>query len=183
MSGFLENGVKAIEAVTRRCGFIGAGLIILLIASMDYEVLMRYLFNAPTFWAYEVGYMLMGTSFLLTIAFAMITRSHVRVDFLYGKYSAKGRATVDFIGYAVFLLPMVVWTATGLWNFMVQAYAIGEQSGQSAWNPVVWPFRVSFVAGFTLFAMQIIAEIFKCLLVLSGNQDRVTKDKYSEDGA
>ncbi|MBL6927778.1 MAG: TRAP transporter small permease subunit [Rhodospirillales bacterium] len=161
-------------------GFLGAGLIVILIAAMDYEVLMRYAFGAPTYWAYEVGYMLMGTSFLFTIAFAIITRSHVRVDFLYGKYSIKGRATVDFIGYAFFLLPMIAWTAYGLWNFMAQAYGVGETSGQSAWNPVIWPFRVSFGIGFSLFALQIVAEIFKCLLILTGHEDRVTRDKYSE---
>lgn len=183
MTELLQIGVRMIEAVTRPFGLLGAWLIVILILAMDFEVLMRYAFGAPTAWAYEVGYMLMGTSFLLTIAFAMITRSHVRVDFLYGRYGAKGRALLDVVGYGLFLLPIVAWTTYGVWNYMLDAYNLGERSGQSAWNPVIWPFRTMFVLGLALFTLQIVAEILKCLLVLSGYQGRMTRDKYADDEA
>jgi len=181
MIRLLQIGVRMIEAVTRRFGLLGAWLVVVLIVAMDYEVLMRYAFQAPTAWAYEVGYMLMGTSFLLTIAFAMVTRSHVRVDFLYGRYSAKGRALLDFVGYTFFLLPIVAWTTYGVWGYMLDAYGLGERSGQSAWNPVIWPFRTMFVLGFALFTLQIVAEILKCLLVLSGYEGQMTRDKYADE--
>ena len=39
----------------------------------------------------------------------------------------------------------------------------GERSGESIWNPVVWPARLSFFVGFILFALQILAEVLKSL--------------------
>jgi TRAP-type mannitol/chloroaromatic compound transport system permease small subunit len=158
--------IEGIERLTCACGRIGAALVLLLIFAMSYEVVMRYAFAAPTMWAYEIATLLMGTSFLVTIAYAMVTQSHVRVDFLYARAGARGKALIDLAGYGVFLLPLALWMTWGLWNYLVQAYASGETTGQSAWNPVVWPFRIAYVAGFALFSLQIVAEILRCVLVL-----------------
>jgi TRAP-type mannitol/chloroaromatic compound transport system permease small subunit len=158
--------IEGIERLTCACGRIGAALVLLLIFAMSYEVVMRYAFDAPTMWAYEIATILMGTSFLVTIAYAMVTQSHVRVDFLYARAGARGQALIDLAGYVVFLLPLALWMTWGLWNYLVQAYASGETTGQSAWNPVVWPFRAAYVAGFALFSLQIVAEILRCALVL-----------------
>lgn len=162
----MRRAIRLIEGLSCGFGRVGAILVLLLIAAMSYEVVMRYLFHAPTMWAYEVAAMLMGTSFLVTIAYAMVTQSHVRVDFLYARAGARGRASIDLAGYLVFLLPLALWMTWGLWSYLAQAYASGETTGQSAWNPVVWPFRVAYVAGFVLFALQIGAEIMRCILVL-----------------
>src|SRR5919106_13516 len=160
--------IGLIERISCAFGRIGAGLVLVLILAMSYEVVMRYVLNAPTMWAYEVAAMLMGTSFLVTIAYAMVTRSHVRVDFLYARASVRCRALIDLVGYAGLLLPVALWMTWALWSYLGQAYASGETTGQSAWNPVVWPFRVAYVAGFVLFTWQIAAEIMRCILALRG---------------
>lgn len=159
--------INTIEKITRWAGWLGAGITVPLILAMVYEVVARYVFNAPTYWAYELGYMMMGTGLMLGIAYAMQTDSHVRVDFFYSSLSSRSRAIVDLIGYAI-LLPMILWVCYGLWDYLLRAYAHGETSGESAWNPVVWPFRAFFIAGFVLFAMQIFAEILKSLNILTG---------------
>ena len=160
--------VRAIEWLTRLFGLIGAWLAALLILAMVYEVLSRYLLGAPTFWAYEVGYMLMGASFMFGIAHALQLRRHIRVDFLYDNLSPKQQAAIDLAGFVLLLLPVVCWTTWGLGGYFHDAYRLGEVSGESAWNPVVWPFRLTFVAGFAIFALQILAEIIKCGYVLTG---------------
>ena len=38
------------------------------------------LFNAPTQWAYEVGYMMMGTHALLGMAYTLREGGHIRID-------------------------------------------------------------------------------------------------------
>jgi TRAP-type mannitol/chloroaromatic compound transport system permease small subunit len=167
----MRIAIDLIERISCAFGRIGAGLILVLILAMSYEVVMRYVFNAPTMWAYEVAAMLMGTSFLVTIAYAMVTRSHVRVDFLYARVATRGRAVIDLVGYAGFLLPVALWMTWALWSYLAQAYASGETTGQSAWNPVVWPFRVAYVTGFVLFALQIAAEIMRCILMLRGQEE------------
>jgi TRAP-type mannitol/chloroaromatic compound transport system permease small subunit len=166
----MRIAIGLIERISCAFGRIGAALVLALILAMSYEVVMRYAFNAPTMWAYEIAAILMGTSFLVTIAYAMVTRSHVRVDFLYARAGVRSRALIDLVGYAAFLLPVALWMTWALWGYLGQAYASGETTGQSAWNPVVWPFRVAYVTGFVLFTLQIAAEIMRCILVLRGQE-------------
>ena len=51
-----------------------------LILATVYDVGARYLFNAPTQWAYEVGYMMMGAHALLGMAYTLREGGHIRID-------------------------------------------------------------------------------------------------------
>jgi|TARA_B100000959_G_scaffold79069_2_gene84119 TRAP-type mannitol/chloroaromatic compound transport system permease small subunit len=160
--------IRSLEWLIRLFGYIAAWLVAPLIVAMVWEVFSRYVFSAPTLWAFEIAYMLMGASLMLGIAYTLQLRRHIRVDFLYDMLPAKKQAVIDVVGYVFFLLPVVLWMTWGLWDYLAYAYVNGEVSGESAWNPVVWPLRVAFVAGFILFALQIVVEIIKCVYVLGG---------------
>ena len=164
----IERLIKGIESFSTFIGYIGGWVIAPLIASMVYEVLARHLFSAPTFWAYEIGYMLAGTCYLFGMAYCMKHKGHVRVDFLYDQIGPKPRALVDIIGYVVLLLPGLIWLTYGLYGYALEAYISKEQSGESAWNPLIWPFRAIWVFAFIALTLQTIAEVLKSIRVLLG---------------
>ena len=132
-------------------GLIGGWIIVALILAMVYEVISRYFLNAPTKWAFEMAYMLMGTSFMFGMAWCLQMRRHIRVDFVYDHVSPRHRAIIDVVGFLL-LLPMLLWLCAGLWDYFHQAYRVDEESGESAWNPIIWPFKYTFVMGFVLAA-------------------------------
>ena len=166
--GDIWKFIRPIEAIVRFFGWFAACLVPLLAVLITYEVISRYAFKAPTYWAFEISYMLMGTAFLLSIGFCLQLRKHIRVDFLYDQLSMKKRATIDLVGYMVFLLPMLVYCSWGLWVYFLEAYKVNEISGESAWNPIIWPFKFTFTFGFYLLGIQTVVEICKCVLVLMG---------------
>jgi TRAP-type mannitol/chloroaromatic compound transport system permease small subunit len=159
--------IHVTEYFCRFFGWIGAWIIIVLIVTMVYEVIARYFFDSPTQWAFEMGYMLMGTSFMLGLAVCMQMRRHIRVDFVYDNVGPKGRAIIDLVGY-FFLIPMLLWLTAGLFEYFQAAYNVDETSGESAWNPIIWPFKFAFVMGMSMLLMQTIAEIVKDIMTLSG---------------
>ena len=156
---------RLIDRVSIAAGQLTAWLLVPLIAASVYEVAARYLFKAPTIWAYEIGYMVMGSHALLGIAYTLQAGGHVRIDALSSRFSASTRATIDLLGYLV-LLPIVIWLTFGLWGYWREAFISGEGSGQSAWNPRIWPFRLVFFAAFTLFVLQVVAEILRSIQVI-----------------
>lgn len=160
--------IKKIERVTILSGLAAATLIPVLAILITYEVISRYAFRAPTSWAFEVSYMLMGISLMLGIAWCTFARKHIRVDFLYDNLAPKGKATVDLLGFVFLLLPILIWVSWALFVYFLEAYKVNEVSGESAWNPIIWPFKFSFAFGFYLFTMQTIAETIKCALTLTG---------------
>ena len=157
--------VRVIERLAGGVGIVGALLIVPLILATCYEVFARYAFDAPTIWAYEVGYMLTGSHFLLGMAYALRAGAHIRIDIFTGRFSPKVRATIDLVCYAV-VWPLLIWLTLALARHFWNGYVSNEKSGQSALNAAVWPFRIVFLVAFALLALQVLAEIIKTARVL-----------------
>ncbi len=159
--------LKFLDLISGTTGAVVAWLVIPLIAASCYEVFSRYVLGAPTLWAFEVGYMVMGTHFLIGLAYTLREDAHVRVDLLYARLSRKTQALVDAFTYVVLLLPFAGWLAFGFWEKVLRAYASHERSGMSAFNPVIWPFRLVMCAAFALLALQALAQLIRCYLTLT----------------
>jgi len=148
---------KAIDGLSKLAAIIGAGLMLPLIGSLNYEIVSRYFYNKPTAWAYEMSYMFMGSMFLLGMAYTLKVRQHVNVDILYNAFSRRGRGLADFIGLTVLLIATASMSYV-LFDHAWEAYEFQETSGASGWNPVIWPFRAVWFVGFLVLALQTAAE-------------------------
>ena len=153
--------VGAIDRVSGGVGMAGAVLVVPLGIVMVYEVVLRFAFNLPTFWAYELSWMLTGAHFALGIALVTRRQEHIRVDFIYAIMPPRVRAGLDLAVTALLVLPMVGWIGFSLAAYAHRSYVLGEVSVQSGWDPLVWPVRTVVAAGFLFFALQLVAEIVK----------------------
>ena len=170
--------IHAIERVSRWCGGLAALLVFVLVVLMLYDVFMRYVFNAPTLWGFEVGTWTMGAAFVLSIGYALATDAHVRVDLLYGPRSRWILSIVDLI-FLPLLLVVAAWLTWGLWGYFSDGWRTGERSGGSAWNPKVWPFRLVLLVGFAAFTLQIVASILKTIARLrTGGPTEISTDGH-----
>jgi len=161
--------LRAIERISGVSGETTAWLVVPLILATTYDVIARYAFNAPTEWAYEVGYMVMGAHALLGMAYTLREGGHIRIDAFTQRFSQTTKAIVDLLGYLI-VLPCLCWVTWALWQYWFGALRSGELSGQSAWNPVIWPFRLIFFIAFVLLVLQIIAEVMKAVMYLAGRR-------------
>ena len=162
--------LRLIERISGASGEITAWLVAPLIVATVYDVAARYILNAPTQWAYEVGYMMMGAHALLGMAYTLREGSHIRIDAFTQRFSQTTKAVIDLIGYVFFVLPCLTWISWGLWVYWTKALRSNELSGQSAWNPVIWPFKLIFFVAFVLLTLQIVGEIIKAILYLQGKR-------------
>jgi TRAP-type mannitol/chloroaromatic compound transport system permease small subunit len=160
--------LRWLDRVSGTAGAMAAWLVIPLIAASCYEVFSRYVLNQPTLWAYEVGYIVMGTHFLIGLAYTLREGEHVRVDLIYRHVSRKARALIDAFTYVVLLLPLCVWLSIGMAQKVARAYETQERTGMSAFNPVIWPFRAVMLAAFVLLGLQALAQLIRCYQVLAG---------------
>ena len=158
----MDSLIRNIERLTGSVGILASFALIPLVLATCYEVFARYVFGMPTIWAYEIGYFLTGTHFLLAMAYTLKSDEHIRIDIFSGHFSRRTRAIIDLLGYAV-TLPTMIWLSYALWLHLAQGYLRNERSGQSAMNLPVWPFRVVFFVAFTLLALQILAEVIKAV--------------------
>ncbi|MBT5301033.1 MAG: TRAP transporter small permease [Tateyamaria sp.] len=74
---------RAVDKLAVFIGRVTMMLIVLLTGVMLYEVVLRYVFEAPTLWANEMSLWLAGFVFLCAGLYAMQQRSHIRIVLLY----------------------------------------------------------------------------------------------------
>lgn len=162
--------LNTIETLSLWSGRIAAMLLLPLVFAMVYEVLSRYLFDAPTQWAFEVSYMLMGTIFLLGLSYCLRNDAHVNVDFMHAHLPRRVVALIDSLAFLA-MTGLLLWLILTLYDGVLRTYGTGEGSGLSAWNPKVWPFRVVYTIGFALFTLQMAGKALRALRALFGKPD------------
>ena len=160
---------QALDAITRVVGRVTAWLIIPMVGSLVYEVFARYVFDAPTVWAYDMTYMLYGTFFMLGSAWTLQRGGHIRTDSFYANWSPRRKAIVDAACYVLFYLPaMVVFLKLGA-EYFWKSFQQNERIVTSPWLPIVWPFKFVMPVTAALLIIQGISELIKCMRVILGS--------------
>jgi TRAP-type mannitol/chloroaromatic compound transport system permease small subunit len=167
----LRSLTTVIDRLSSAVGLAAALLVLPLCGVMVWEVGARYLFDLPTFWAYEFSWMITGAHFALGMALVTRKRIHVRVDFLQDRFPPRVKAGIDAAAMGLLVLPMGAAVSWALLDAAAESWRIGEVSGESAWNPEVWPLRFSVAIGFALFTLQVLSETIKLARTALGRGD------------
>jgi TRAP-type mannitol/chloroaromatic compound transport system permease small subunit len=160
-SAGLISMVRRIDKFTDFTGTAIAWLNVPLVLAVSYEVLARYLFNAPTIWSFDVTYMLYGTIFMLGAAYALHKGAHIRTDFFFEKWSVRTKGVIDSVAYLVFFFPSILLFGWVGWTEGFYAFQIGETSEQTPWRPILWPFKMVVPLACLLLLVQGISETIK----------------------
>ena len=152
-----------IDSLNRWAGRLAAWIVPLLILELVYDTCARYMFNAPTEWSYDVSYMLYGAIFMLGAGYTLQKDKHVRIETFYEKASVRTRAIIDAAGYLLFFFPVMialVWYGTG---FALKSWKMLEVSGDSMWQPPIYPFKTLLPVAALLLLLQGLAQFVRCL--------------------
>ncbi|MGI9570233.1 MAG: TRAP transporter small permease subunit, partial [Desulfobulbia bacterium] len=119
---------SVIESVINVVGKITSILLLLMIFNVFYDVIMRYFFRNSSVGMQEMEWHLFSIIILFGVSVALKDEGHVRVDFLYEKYSARKKAMINILGTLFFLLPLALLVATGSVGFVMDSFSINEIS-------------------------------------------------------
>jgi len=114
--------------VVNSVGYITGVLLVLMILNVAYDVMMRYVFHNSSIGMQEVEWHLFAVIILFGTGYTLKHDAHVRVDFLYDRFSSKTKAVINILGTVFFLLPLALLIAYGSIDFVVDAYTTSEIS-------------------------------------------------------
>jgi TRAP-type mannitol/chloroaromatic compound transport system permease small subunit len=169
--------IRIIDTFTDLTGTIVAWLSIPLVLGVAYEVIARYLFNAPTVWAFDATYMLYAALFMLGAAYALHKGAHIRTDFFWENFSPRTKGLIDSISYIVFFFPSL--TVLGIVGYIEASYAfqINETSEQTPWRPILWPFKFIIPLACLLLLIQGFSEFLKSFYMARTGVELEHKEK------
>jgi len=153
--------IRGIDWVTDRSGKVLAWLCFPLILALVYEVTARYLFKAPTEWAYDVTYMLYGTIFMLGAAFTLLKKAHIRTDLFYNKWTPRTQGLIDTVMYLLLYFPGIIFFLVAGWDYAAHSWVTGEHTSLSPWRPIIYPFKAVIPVTAFLLLVQGVSELLK----------------------
>ncbi len=128
---------KIIDVLGNLCSL----LMILMILNVFYDVIMRYFFNDVSIGMQELEWHLFAAMFMFGIAYTLKEDAHVRVDIFYDAMSQRKQAFINIFGALVFALPITLLIGYYSIDYTMDAYTMGEGSGDPGGLPHRWIVR------------------------------------------
>lgn len=145
------------------------------------NAIVRKIFSTSSNSLLEIQWYLFAGVFLLGAGYGFLKNSHVRIDFLSSRFSARTRNWVDIAGIVAVLFPFCIIIIKLSWPLFVQALESGEMS-QNAGGLIRWPVYSLVPLGFALLMLQGVSELIKRLAFLTGNgPDAMSGDDAKSD--
>lgn len=157
----LERVMSGVDKLTEWAAKGAIWLIVPLIATVVYEVISRYVFNAPTIWHFEISRMMAGVIFFFTSAWIMVRRRHVRVDIIYERFSPRIQAIIDVFFTLILVFPLWGLSIPYFIEWAGNSWKIGEVSSDSAWRIAIYPIKTVGVIGIILLVLAVLVSFIR----------------------
>jgi len=151
----------AVDTINAWVGKYFGFLIVPLVVLVTMEVILRYVFNKPTIWAWDVNVQLLGALGALGAGFALLHRGHVEIDLIAVRLSPRAKAILDVITALLFFfgIGVILWkTALGAWTSL-----LAREVYSSFFRPPIYPLKIIIVVGVFLLLLQGIAKFLRDL--------------------
>lgn len=158
---------RLIDQITTWVGKLTMWLILITTLISAGNAIVRKIFNVSSNGLLEIQWYLFAAVFLMGAGYGFLKNSHVRIDFIATKLSARTRNWIDLIGIIAVLLPFCALSIVLSWPLFTNALVTGEMS-QNAGGLIRWPAYALIPLGFSLLALQGVSELIKRIAYLTG---------------
>lgn len=160
----LENAVGILERIAEYTGRGIRFLLIPLILIVVYEVVSRYIFKTPTLWAWDLSRQFTGAIIILAGGYTLLSDSHIRVDIVVQRFSARNKARIEMLTFAflAFVCIIMIWQGID-----TAAYSFGiRERMETTFAPPIYPLKILIPLGFFLMLLQGVARFLRNFIFL-----------------
>ena len=150
---------KTVHKIELYCVHVSAFLMGLLAIAVFYDVLARYLFNAPTIWANEISTYILQFIVFFSFGFLQLEGKHLRVTFLIERLQGSARKRLEVLS-AILILPYALVLVVYGYKFTVHAYQLKLASPTLLAVPLWIPYSFILVGG-VLLALAAVCSVIK----------------------
>jgi TRAP-type mannitol/chloroaromatic compound transport system permease small subunit len=158
---------SAIDLLNEKIGYVCNFLVLAACIVSAGNAMIRYAFSYSSNGWLELQWYMFAILVMFGASYTFKRNEHVRVEIFYLFLTERGQLWLDMIGTLFFLIPSCLLLAYLSWPFFMQAYSVGEMSG-NAGGLVRWPIKFVIPAGFVLLALQGVSEVIKRIAALKG---------------
>jgi len=158
---WLRFAVRRIDSFSEISAKAIRWFVLIIMSITAYDVVMRYFFNAPTVWAYELAGLLLGPLWLVGGAYVLLHGGHVRLDILYRRLAPRSQAIVDLVTFTLLFFYCGLILKYGI-DFFWFSF-IRDEHSLTMWGPPIWPLKLFIPIGAALILLQGISKYIRDL--------------------
>jgi TRAP-type mannitol/chloroaromatic compound transport system permease small subunit len=162
----MNKYIKFADSLSAWVGKAFAWLTMLMAFGVGYEVIVRYVFNAPTAWALDVSFIMYGSLFMMGGAYTLSKNGHVRGDFIYRTWDPVVQARLELTLYFIFFFPGIIALILAGWKYAARSWGYMEESVNSPAGIPIYQYKSIIVAAGILLFFQGIAQAMRCLICI-----------------
>ena len=149
-----------VDHLSRFSGLAVAQLYLVCAVVTVWEVVARYVFNAPTQWAFEVVMVLCAMAWMISAGYVTLKKRHIGITVFYVMASDRTRWWLDLFAYLAAVVALYLLAIASL-PIALQAIDYGETFG-SAWDsPKPQLLKMLMLVGACLYLLQILVQLWR----------------------
>ena len=160
-----------IDAIGRFASNSASLLFLPLTLIASFEVVMRYVFNSPTTWAWDVNVQLFCLIVVFGAANLFFNKGHVSMDIFVDRLFSGETRRVLSLCLLVFLIIVIAILAWETGQFAWRSFIIRERTSTLLRVPI-YPLKIAMFCGVTLLWLQVISVFLRQLLTYCSGEDK-----------
>jgi TRAP-type C4-dicarboxylate transport system permease small subunit len=152
------------EGISRVGAVIGGAMLLIASILICIDITTRYLFTWTLGGADELSGYALAISSAWGFSAALLTRSHIRIDTVYVRVSARLRAALDLLSLAtfIFFFSLITWYA---WGVLKQSWVSDSHSLSEIQMPLIVPQGL-WVMGLAFFVLVSLLQFARAVRAL-----------------
>ncbi len=159
---------RLIDPLLVRIGEAASWLWLLLLLIIVGNVILRYVFGEGRIELEEIQWHIYSVGFLLGLAYAFQSDSHIRVDVVSERLQPRTRAWLELYCLLLGLLPFIALFLIHGLPFVQQSWALGEVSQAPGGLPFRWLIKAVLPLSFALLLLAVWSRVTRVWLYLFG---------------
>lgn len=150
----LDALIAKADRVSRWLAWAGGALLLLMVALIVVEILMRRLVGRGLGLSFEYSGYVLGISASWSFAYALFHKAHIRIDAGYVRLGEKGRQALDLLAMGC-LAVFAVFAAQAAWGALDESLTRSTLSNSPLRTPM-WIPQAMWVGGWLWFAFSVL---------------------------
>lgn len=147
------------DHISHFSGIAVAQLFLFVAAITLLEVVLRYVFNAPTSWAFEVVIVISAVAWMASAGYITMRKQHIAITLIPDMVSEKARWWLELWALAVGIIALYLLFSDSLQR-AIHAIEIVERSGTRFNSPLPTMLRVALATGAGLYLAQLLRNLY-----------------------
>jgi TRAP-type mannitol/chloroaromatic compound transport system permease small subunit len=170
---------RAIDRLLRRLGDAVSWVWALLLGVIVVNVVLRYVFGSGRIEFEELQWHLYSVGFLCGLSYCVQADSHIRIDVVRDRISARRQAWIELYGLMLLLLPFIALVVVFAVPFLAESWWSGEISPSPGGLPYRWAIKGTLLLAFVLLGLAAGSRLLRVSAYLFGSPRPVSSAEES----